>query len=173
MSLEKSDLLKLLELAGKEELAFLDAHQRRVQFYASLISAVLGATIAGTIKGRGPLDFALLVAGPVLMVALSALAVGGTRRLYQRFLEAVVVRAKIEQCLGFTHPTNAAQGSYWSSESLLAPRHLKARAAYATSQQFVDAHINAGYHRFTRGLFLAFGAVGVALGVTLVVLALS
>ena len=168
-----ADLERLLESAVGEEHDFLEAHQRRTQFYSSLISAVLAATVGGALQANEPVHFYMLLTGPVLVISLSVLALGGTFRLYQRFLEAVVLRAKLEQALGLHDLRNQGEGCYWRGEPLLAPRHLKARKKFSESQAFVDAHRASGYQLYTRWLFVVFAGTGAVLALLLLTAAAS
>lgn len=162
-------LEKLLELAAKEVDEQLNAHQKRVQFYSSLISAILAATVAGAMRAEEASHYFLLLVGPGLVVVLSVIAVQGTFRFYQRFLEAVTQKGKLEQALHLHEPVENENEQYWKGEPLLAIRHLDARKAFPSSQEFIHRHRHAGYQRYTRILFFAFGLSGVYLAILLIV----
>lgn len=153
---------KLLDIAITQEKDFLEAHQKRIQFYASLVSAILAATIAGFLKAELWYDYVFLIIGPILAFSLSSIAKGGTFRLYQRFLEAVVMRAKIEQMSGMLE-VDSSDGSYWGEEPLVPTRQLEARKNHATSQEFINAHRDAGYQKSTKNLLLVFQAISCVL----------
>ena len=154
------DYHRLLESAIGQEHYFLDAHQNRVQFYSSLISTVLGATIAGGMGAKESLHYCMLLAGPVLVIALSVIAVGGTSRIYQRFLESIATKAKLEQLLNLHLPIEADNHAYWQGEPILAKRHLTARTKHNDSFDFISANMSKGYQRHTRNLFVLFAVVG-------------
>ena len=161
-NLNKSiSLEKLLEIEINEEQHFLEAHQKRVAFYSSILSAILAATIAGAMKATNSYHYMLLLAAPVLIFAISYIARDGTFRIYQRFLEAITIRAKIEQVIGLTEPMNKINNElkYWSEESFIPPRHLKARLGRNSTEDFIDVNKNAGYHRSSRNLFITFQVV--------------
>ena len=71
-TIDKSiNLEKLLEIEIKEEQHFLEAHQKRVAFYFSILSAILAATIAGAMQATSGIHYTLLLAGPVLIFAIA------------------------------------------------------------------------------------------------------
>ena len=155
----KDDYLKLYEVVVSEEQHFLEAHQTRVKFYTSVISVLLAATVAGIVKSAVWYHYLFISVGPILTYLVSNIAVDGTFRLYQRFLESVTMRAKIEQVLGLTDNHEARQGDkkfYWSKEPIVPPRHLKARRDCISSEEFIKKYSKAGYHRSTFQLFRSF-----------------
>lgn len=165
---------KLLEHAVAEEHYFLDAHQKRVTFYSSLISAVLVATVAGVMKADSALEYVLLLIGPAVVFALALLAHTGTFRFYQRFLEAVTVRAKLEQQLGLTQPrvTDTSENEYWPEEPFVATRHIRSRRT-KTSEEFIKKYSRQGYQKPTVRLFCFFQCVAILLAALLVLAAIT
>lgn len=167
----------------KEEQFHLDEHQKRISFFAGLVSAVFAATVAGTLNASEAHEYLLLIAGPFLIVALSIFASQATRRFYNRFLETVAQRAKLEHDLGmYDH----RHGDSWVQQEALVPtRHQQSRlfkrpfptaqgmrpADYGTSQAFVDGHIAGGYQGVANKLFAAFLFAGSAVGLVLLYLA--
>ena len=131
------DLEKLLENSQKEEQFFLDAHQKVITFYSTLITAVLSATIAGvaTAPKERPECYIFLLAGPLMAIALAEIAKRGTSRFYRRFLEAVTMCAKLEQALGLTKRNVMApnKDDYWPFEQLIPDRWLKSRKGISVS----------------------------------------
>lgn len=170
------DYERLLENCEKEEQFFLEAHHKRVAFYSSVISAVLAATIAGVTKAPEGLSeyYLLLLAGPVIAVALARIARDGTFRFYQRFLEAVTMRAKLEQALGLTKPGTlpSKANDYWKDEPLIPKRYLDAREDKnaLTSEDFIKKYSHLGYQGATRKLLVTIQIVSILLGVGLVAL---
>lgn len=151
-------LEKLLEIEINEEQHFLEAHQKRVAFYSSILSAILAATIAGAMKATSGIHYTLLLAGPVLIFAIAHIARDGTFRIYQRFLEAITIRAKIEQVIGLTEPIKKIRFSleYWADEPFVPSRHMKARRKENSTDGFIEARKKLGYHRSSRNLFITF-----------------
>jgi hypothetical protein len=165
------NLGKLLEIEIHEEQHFLEAHQKRVAFYTSILSAILAATIAGGMKAESGYHFALLLAGPLLIFVISHIARDGTFRIYQRFLEAITIRAKIEQAIGLTSPINELLDTpniYWKDESFIPPRHLDARQKFKSTSQFLEESNKAGYHRSSCNLFLTFQFVSIFIAIVLI-----
>lgn len=176
MTNNQEELLKLYELIINEEHYFIEAHQTRIKFYTSIISAILAATVAGVFKATAWFHFSVLCLGPFLAVMVSRIAVDGTYRLYQRFLEAITVRAKIEQLLGFTRPPNVSTNtstSYWGNEALVPERHIRSRKGCASSESFIDLHSEKGYHLWTMRFFRWLQLLSLFLLVALVALAIA
>ena len=140
--LDTQALLKAYELTINEEHRFLTAHQTHAAFYAGVVTALVAGTGAGLFNATEWFHFAFLLSGPALAVGVCAIAVQGLRRQYQRFLEAVTVRAKLESLLGFT--TLTVTSSYWAGESLIPVRYVNSRTAFTSSKEFVSMNLNRG-----------------------------
>ncbi len=167
---EHEKFLKLYNLAINEEHHFLDAHQNRTAFYSGILSALVAGTVAGLLQASESYHLAILCVGPVLIFVVSKIAIDGTFRLYQRFLEAVTIRAKIEQELGLTkkHSVNTnATDSYWQSEPIIPFRHIESRKGCESSDAFVREHSKRGYHLWTIRLFRTFQWVSVFMFVSM------
>lgn len=168
-------LLKLYELAVNEEHHFLDAHQKRVAFYSSILSALVAGIFAGLFRSSEWYHLAILCVGPILVFVVSKVGIDGTFRLYQRFLEAVTIRAKLEQELGLTKKrsvnTNATD-SYWQSEPIIPLRHIESREGYESSDAFIKEHSTKGYHLWTIRLFRGFQWVALLMFVAILSLAI-
>jgi hypothetical protein len=169
----RQELFKLREIAHDEELAFLEAHQKRVAFYSSLISAILVATLAGALKAENALHYFLLILGPVLVFSIAAIAKDATRRFYRRYVEAVTMEAKLDQALDLTDPDWLPKrtSGYWIDESLIPQRFLNSRKEAENSQAFIDKRLDTGYQGATRSLFVMFEVIAVVLAVCLICVA--
>jgi len=173
--IQKKDLLKLYELAVSDQHIFAREHQNRIHFHAGLISALLVATVAGLIKSSHSYHFVALLLGPALIFTISHIAVGATFRLYQCLLEAITMRAKIEQELGLTKSRiteSKGNNEYWQSEQIVPYRHIKSRRDFQSSQAFVLANLSKGYQRWTRYLFRLFQLISIFLFFVLLILAI-
>lgn len=128
-----SSQLDLLKLAWEEEKFFLEDMHRRLVFFGGLLPVLLGATIAGLFQAKEWWHFAALASGPVLVFLLTGAARRAVTRSYQRFLEAIARKAKLEVDLGMGKE-RATGGEWFERESLLTPRHragrLKGAAAH-------------------------------------------
>lgn len=158
----------LWEKAVDEEHEFLNAHHSRVNFFVTILSTLVGATVAGAMKAVLPIHFLLLLSGPVLVAYLSEVAIEGTFRFYQRFLEAVVLRAKFEQLLGFHKCPTYDSARYWGKETLIQERYMERRCLYTSSQDFVVQNSNLGYQGVAVRTFRCFQNTGCILAVLLV-----
>ena len=113
--------------------------------------------------------------GPVLLFAVAANAIAGTHRLYQRFIEAITMRAKIEQELGLTRKLSGDTDEvdcYWPSEPLVPPRHIESRKMYDTSTAFIREVSKKGYRRITWRLFRGVQWLSVLMFIGLVAIAI-
>lgn len=167
-----SELLwKLYESFVAEEHYFLAEHQKRIAFFSSLISAIFAATIAGIIRSENSTHLGFLALGPVLTIALCFLAKEGTFRLYQRFLEAIASRAKLEQQMHLTEPLpSTSELGYWNTEALISARHREARGSYGSSAEFIASRSRSGYEGVARRVFLVFQICSVGILVILAAL---
>jgi hypothetical protein len=157
--METTDLLKLYELYIKEEHDFLEAHQTRIKYYSTIISALFVALIAGILKASQWYHVMILLIGPVLIFVIAKIAKEGTFRLYQRFLEAITMRAKVERDLGLASPNLSPVNestTYWEDEPIISPRHLDSRLKITKSDKFIEEHKKKGYHKWTLYLFNTF-----------------
>ena len=168
------DLEKLLEVVIAEQQYWIDGHQKRVAFYSSLISAVFAATVAGALKADCSLEYLLLLIGPILVFSLAIIGRDGTFRFYQQVLEAITMRAKLEQALGLTNECFLQKNAsgYWQNESLIAHRHIESRKSATSSKEFVEKSVSEGYQKSTRRLFLVFQVIAALIAVVLVVAAI-
>lgn len=158
MELQASEIISLYQLIAEEERAFLEAHQTRVKFFTTIVTAILAATIAGVTKVSVWYYIAILGIGPLLAIAVAWIAIKGTNRLYWRWLWSITIRAKLEQRLGLTEPQHVPvkPGSYWSAEPIVSPKHIESRQKCTTSVEFFERFKHAGYNHWTKCLFLGF-----------------
>lgn len=173
MKIERCELLKLLELYIDEEHKFLESHQKRVAFYSSIISAVLAATIAGIFKSTESIHYLFLIVGPILIYIICLIALDGTFRFYQRYLETVTQRAKIEQLLLLTQPTVVNDRKnilYWSDEPVIPERLLQSRMNMESSSIFIEQSKNKGYQKITKLFFILFQSIAFMLALFLILL---
>lgn len=159
-------LLKLYELAINEEHYFLDRYQKLTAFYSGILSALMVGIGVGFFRASQWYHFAFLCIVPILIFAVSRIAVGAIRRTYQSFLETITVRAKLEQQLGLTSSQLGRATTltrYWRSEPIIPHRHIESRKKYKSSNAFIKAELGKGYHLWTRVLFLVFQCASIAM----------
>ena len=173
--IDKINILYLYKLYVDEELKFINMHQDRVKFFTGLLSGLVAGTVAGLLKSIEWYHFALMTLGPILIIIISWIAEKSISRLYQRFLETVTVRAKMEQVMGLTHRPEELDNipdAYWSQEPFVATRHLKSRKRkFNNSQEWVEAHLKQGYNRWTYILFRGSQVLGLVLLLAIMFLA--
>lgn len=172
---EKEDarLLRLYELTIQEHHYYSRTHQDRIAFFSGILSALLTATGAGFLQASEWYHFAFLCVGPILICAISEIAIRGTSRMYRRLLETITVRAKIEQELGLTRPEPGAAStpdSYWQLEPLIPQRPLDDRRESESSDDFIKTRRPKGYHLWITRLFRLFQGLSVIMLVGLLCL---
>jgi hypothetical protein len=181
--LKDNHLLELYGIYVEEEIEFIKEHHKRVDFYSFIIIAVLGATVKGIID-LIPYSWyyqIILFMSPVFIYIISGLAIKGTDRVYKRFLQAVTMRAKIEQGLGLTQEyltgylnkiilnkkmIDRVDNPYWASDPLIYKRHIKSRKEYDDSDAFVKGVLNSkkSYRKDTKYLFFIYKLFSMILG---------
>ena len=159
--------LELYKIIVEEEHFFLAEHQKRIAFFTGSLSAVLALTIGGLLRSADLYQVGILFIGGVLLVAVSKIAKSGTLRIYQRFLETVTVRAKLETDLGFAEARSKATSGWVECEPLSPVRHLDSRTNEdrKSSTEWVKDKLakKENYHGVSRALFSVTQYMGVAL----------
>ena len=156
---DKDALLKLYELIINEEYYYLKAHQSVISFYSGIITLLVAGIVAGIFKASEWYHLGFLCVGPLLIFMISTIAIAGTFRSYQRFLEAITVRAKIEQELELTMQCSRNVNRtdlYWQLEPIIPIRHLESRKRCKSSSAFIEDLSKKGYHLWTIRLFRGF-----------------
>jgi len=161
---EEKKYLELYKLIIDEEHDFFKEHQKRLEFYIGLISVLIAGIAFGLFQATEWYHFAYLSIIPVIIIVISYLAIKGTYRLYQRFIETITMRAKIEQKLGLTEGNykklKDKTREYWKDEPIIAYRHLKARIKAKSSTEFFKRYRKKGYHKITNILNYLIISVG-------------
>lgn len=168
--------LRLYELALQEEQHFDKMHHDRIAFYAGLLSALTTAALIALMSLLENevtwLSLLLLLPLPLLLYAIAGGAVDGTGRVYLRFLEAIALRAKLEQDLGLTdegQPVDTPPRRYWVSESYVLTRYLESRTGFQSSDDFVRRQMSGGYRAVVVRMFRIFQIASVLAAVLIVV----
>jgi hypothetical protein len=164
-ALSREDLWRFLQMTLEEERHYNSLHHTVLAFFTGLISAVLTATVAGLLQATTWFAVAAIAVGPAVMLALCRIADFGTSRFYQRFLEAITMRAKAEQALGLSNrpnypPSNHGIPPMWTEEPLIPIRHLRSRSQYSSSDEFVRGQLDrGGDRRTTKRMLRAFALI--------------
>jgi len=162
---EKKDL-ELLKLIIEEEHYFIEAHQKRIEFYTGIITALFVGLGLGIVQITEWYHFIYIGIASLMIPTISIIGIKGTFRLYQRTLESITMRAKIEQKLGFTNKIiydEALTDMCWKEEPLIPLRYLKSRQEYESSKDFVNHPQNRVYHNLTIKIFGMFSFLGIVL----------
>jgi len=154
--------LKLYEHACKEDTTWFEFYLKSIAFHFSLVSALLGATVAGALQAEPGFPMAALLAGPIMTAFAAYLGFSSANRLYGTWLEKVTIRAKLEQKMGLTAEHHVETG-YWSNESIVPTRNTADRSSFSSSREFIEAKLGLGYNLRTRRLFEAASAVALAM----------
>ena len=143
---EEEKLLRLYDLEIKREDFWNSEHQKRIAFFAGLISALTGAIVAGVLQCNEWYYCAILSIGPIIIVYTAKTAEEGTKRLYQRWLETVSTLMKYEEDLGLAKLRNRTQkdNTNWvAREQFITKRHMDSRLDIQcnSSKEWVDKHM--------------------------------
>ncbi|NQT55205.1 MAG: hypothetical protein HQ551_03130 [Desulfobacteraceae bacterium] len=165
--MEKLDtevLLKKYELTVQQEHNHYESYRTHVKFYVGLLGAVLAAGVVIVTRGPEQYHIAVFAALPVFFFLISWYAINAADTGYRRWLETVTTISKIEHLLGFTEEIGAADDNSafkWSTEALVATRHLRDRNNYEKSEDFIQDRMRKGNHLWTVRLFRTFQVVSV------------
>ena len=166
--MEKSDLLKLLELEMKEEQYYLAVFQKEVTFFWGSISAIVVATLVGLYKSTVWEHYLYLLVAPVMIFVLAAFMKYSLFRTYRRFIEVIATRAKVEAVLGLNELTVPDDSPYWGGETLIAKRHAAHRSDHHTSEAFVEFASKRGLYSIYKNVVVALQIISVAILLSLV-----
>jgi len=161
-------LWKLYEQNLDEERYYLTKHYMYLNLYIGLLSALVTAMGVGFLSAREWYHFLLLCVVPVLVIKISDVGKENAFRAYQRFMETISVRAKLESDLGLLEPRaisgndGKVQQNWWESEPLVDTRYLASRARYSSSRDFVTGESRKGAQRLAERLLSVFKYVAVA-----------
>ena len=93
MSNGSSDkLLRLYELATNTERQQFGRYQSIVAFYAGIVTAAIGATLAGLFQASGSHHFMFLLVGPLLIASVSSIAISVTKSTASSFKSQCFLR---------------------------------------------------------------------------------
>ena len=165
--------LELYKVNVEAEQYFLTEHHTRINFFAGILTTLIGATIVGIVQI--PSQYLLLtLLGAVMIVVISYLGNKAVARLYGRFLESITVRAKLEHRLGLGKKSHGAGSSneWWAVEQIVASRHLADREKFTTSEEFVENRLQvpSSYHGLASCMFWCVLYIGIALAIVILVL---
>ncbi len=161
--MKEDDIFRLYENTLSEERYFLSEHQIRLQFYLRIIMALLAGSAFGiyyfTIK-----LFVPLILAQIVTIYISYLGKKGSERLFQRFLEALTVRAKLEEDLQMITP-RGNEGHWTLSEPYVNKRHLNSRKQNSDSEEWVSVrlHSDNNYQKIANSLFRVVDVVAIVI----------
>ena len=172
--MEENSAFEMYKLFRREQHENFEHHRETLQNYLAFVVAVLGATIVGILELRGPGGIGVVVlAGPILNVFVCRLAIRMCDRFYLAALERIAISAKLESALGLRDPIDlTSEGGHADvlfRDKYLLPERWIEGTQYATSEEFIQQHLNAGVNRLARQTFHLVIVVNVILGVAVVV----
>ena len=166
---ETEKFLKIYELIINEEHHYIKEHQTRVSFYTGIITAFIAGIIAGIFQASEWFHFLFLLVGPISIFFISIIAIKGVSRVYNRFLESITIRAKIEQELGLVNQRSKdKEYSYWQSEPIIPTRHIESRKKCESSESFIKNKKTKDYQWWTTCLFYIFLVISILMFIGLV-----
>ncbi len=185
--LQEGDVLELWKQYSVNELAHLDLHFKYANWYSAFFIALFGGYVIGLTQYFDSLASILFLALPSLVIVLAQLGKKALDRFYRRFLETVVMEAKLEKLLGLDSaikPGLAGMEPYAESTKILWPedRHFMplryVKSVYdpkiKNSEDFIRINMKLGANKTTHGTFLTFQITAMLLllgGIVLSILA--
>jgi len=168
--LKESDLLELWKQQNVNELAHLDLHFKYANWYSAFFIAFFGGYVIGLMQYLESFISILFLALPLLVIVLAQLGKRALDRFYQKFLETVVMIAKLEHLLGLdgcikAEPTSRepyieSTETLWPEDKHFIPlRYVvdrKGDPPVKNSADFVRTRMKLGANKITHGTFLAF-----------------
>lgn len=155
--IEEDTLVKIYECHIEEQRAFLDLHYKNRNYYMTVISALLAIFIGGMLQFHKEILTLILFAIPVTVVVLSELAKRTMDRYYRRFLESVVVLAKIEHILGLDGslktPSQLGRILWPKDKQFLPDRWITNRYENESSKLFIKEKMKMGDNRYAHWVF--------------------
>lgn len=144
MAMDK--LLFLYEKIIQEEQFWIDDYRKEVRFFWSIISAIFAGTVIGIFKATEWFHYLFLALAPMLAISTSYIMKVAIDRSYQRFLEAIAQKAKIESRLDIVN-SDGHDCSFWSGEPIISSRHISSWKKFDSSLEFIRHHIAQGSNR--------------------------
>ena len=159
--LNKEDLLKLLELSYQDEAVHIQIEQKTLSLSTTLITLILGGLLAAQNAGKisDPVLGGILILGGAIIALFSILGVKAFRSNYGRHIEAIVVRAKIEDQLDMGDEKYYGK-LYWKEEALILPRYLEGRTKEESSSEFVERRGKMPFSTVVTYVFASLATVG-------------
>ena len=154
--MDEKYLLDLYKTTVTEHRACADDHHKRIVWFIGLLSALGTATITGFYKATSVYHYIVLITGPLTMIFVSKIARNGTARIYQRFLECISFRAKLEYHLGLMkkgESNTAIPITYFGNETMVPCRHIEPFTKADSTEDWLEKHKKIGYQKSANRLF--------------------
>jgi hypothetical protein len=173
------ELINIYRISDSRERSYREDLFRFTNFYSAVCYAILGVTLSGfvSLHSKGPIVLALLF-GPVLTFFMCILGLRVTGRIYQRIVEEISTKAKLENLLGFDKPLAVSQfmgkEAIWPQDDcILPPRHAARRMREQSSAEFIATSAKGGFYRDNRMYFGLIKIFAVLLAITIIVTAIA
>ena len=148
----RSDLINLHNTWTQEQISHLDFFYKYQNYYSTLLLALITAYLTILLQYYNSTIIIVLIFIPISMIILSILGKKSIDRYYQRYCEAVIHIAKLENLLLIDKgPISSDAGepveSPWPSDSyFIVKRFIDSRFdnAYPTSEMWVNAKMKEG-----------------------------
>ncbi len=151
--MDQEGLFKLLELSIKEEQYYLSNFHKELSLLWSIVSAIVAGLTLGLFKVQKPEHFLFLILVPILLFVILNYTKKVLFRSYQRFLECISNRAKIEQLLGLHKTDTMNEKQYWLNEPLIPTRYIESRSNFSSSSEFISHYSKKGvYSSYSKSL---------------------
>lgn len=155
--MNQSELMQLYIIFRNETHKSLEVHAQHFGRYLTLLTAILGVTIAtfnyfnNSLLAQG----VSVVVGGGLGIGIAILGKKLCDRFYEGMLEGISVTAKIEALLGLDADHNFEMGPFERDRHLLPDRWIEGRGKYHSTSEFVAQSLGQGSNRVVHSTFHA------------------
>lgn len=172
---ETDEMIDLYKVFIQQEQWNSKMHMDYAKWFLGINSSILAVTIAGMFKSDIWYEFVILTIGPILIFYLSEFANKTTERFYNRFLEAIISKSKIESKLGLLENSapKSSAGLSWGNEPLILEKHLKNQNNFKTSSDWYASNKNMGIRPHIVNLFWVVKLVSLVLLISLIYMSLN
>lgn len=162
-------LLKTYEIYYSRIEFIIGIHQKRISFFWSIISAIIGAVGIGLFNIKTNNQYLLLAIGPCLVFFISYMAKVILHKDKEALLHNIATVAKIEDILGLTDK-DIKPNSYWVNDAVISESYIEYRKKFNTSEEFISSTLKSkGIHNTYLNIFLFLQIASVISFISLIV----
>ena len=170
----KDELLMIHQESQEGQISEVDLHYKYVNYYSTICSALLTAFVAGMLQFYKESISLVLLVIPIIVIIIAEHGKGAVDRFYQRFLEHIVISAKIENMLGLDSQIQIKgepipSKLLWPNDEVFMPkRNVDDRFEYIDSENFIKERMKGGANSKAHRIFSIFEILSIVLSLLLI-----